>query len=365
MMRLPTISRSDGKLSFEVVLVCSAMLLLLFCFPQIVIQPVVAVVPEAAVGLEPVVELSKRLRPQVVDALLGNRTDLDHTGVAEHPKMLGDLRLVEVELAGDFSHRSGPLAQELDDEEAIWFGEGSKRVQFERIYVIKHMPVKAYATAPAVFSSFIVARRSKRAPPAADLRGETPEDRAESDPDANQQQHQDRDPCADQAPASKLKDPQGRIAERENESGHQDPPKLPAGAEPFAVVVQLGAGPELGAPPRAGDELDGEPDQDDRDGPGDRHHPNDVQADPEPIHGPHPSPDVPLGAGIIVVQLRGPLIDLEGLFRASLTLQGDPQVVERDLLGGFDLQCSPVRVLSLLPLLASDRYLASEEVGER
>src|SRR5205809_2322614 len=132
MMRLPTISRSDGKLSFEVVLVCSAMLLLLFCFPQIVIQPVVAVVPEAAVGLEPVVELAKRLWPQVVDALLGNRTDLDHTGVAEHPKVLGDLRLVEVELAGDFSYRSRSLAQELDDEEAIWFGEGSKRVHLPK-----------------------------------------------------------------------------------------------------------------------------------------------------------------------------------------------------------------------------------------
>src|SRR5439155_19704589 len=96
MMRLPTISRSDGKLSFEVVLVCSAMLLLLFCFPQIVIQPVVAAVPEAAVGVEPVVELAKRLWPQFVDALLGNRADLDHTGVDEHPQFVGDLRLVEV-----------------------------------------------------------------------------------------------------------------------------------------------------------------------------------------------------------------------------------------------------------------------------
>ena len=103
-----------------------------------------AVVPEAAVGLEPVVELAKRLRPQVVDTLLGNRTDLDHAGIAEHPKMLGDLRLVEAEPVGDFSHRSGPLAQELDDEEAIWFGEGSERVHLNEIYVIRHMPVKAY-----------------------------------------------------------------------------------------------------------------------------------------------------------------------------------------------------------------------------
>src|SRR5206468_5539750 len=144
MMRLPTISRSDGKLSFEAVLVCSAILLLLLRFPQIVVQAIVAVVPEAAVGLEPVVELAKRLRPQVVDTLLGNRTDLDHTGVAEHPKMLGDLRLVVVELAGDFSHRSGSLAQELDDEEAVWFGEGSKRVHRHKIYVHRHMLVKEY-----------------------------------------------------------------------------------------------------------------------------------------------------------------------------------------------------------------------------
>src|SRR5437899_9641297 len=128
MMRLARISLYDGKLSFEAVLVCSAILLLLVRFPQIVVQAIVTVVPEAAVGLEPVVELAKRLRPQVVDTLLGNRTDLDHAGIAEHPKMLGDLRLVEVELAGDFSHGSGPLAQERDDEEPVGFGERGQRI---------------------------------------------------------------------------------------------------------------------------------------------------------------------------------------------------------------------------------------------
>jgi len=62
-------------------------------------------------------------------ALLGARLDVDQAGVPEHAKMLGYLRLWKVEPLANLADRPRTGAQELDDSEAVWLGEG--REQFE------------------------------------------------------------------------------------------------------------------------------------------------------------------------------------------------------------------------------------------
>src|ERR671934_2361660 len=100
MMRLPTISTSEGKLSFEALLVVSAIFpLLLLNFSQVLVESVVSVVPELSIRFQPFIELAKGLRSQVVDPLVGDRMNLNHPGLGQHAQVLAHLRLVEMQLA--------------------------------------------------------------------------------------------------------------------------------------------------------------------------------------------------------------------------------------------------------------------------
>src|SRR5688572_11427553 len=125
-LRVMRISRSDGRLRVvsNFVLVTTFFLPLFLCFPLAdqVLQPIHPVAHPAPERLQPGVELVERLGPQLVDALLRDRANVDQTGVAEHAEVLRHLRLTQPEALGDLPYRSRPVAKELDDAEAVRFG---------------------------------------------------------------------------------------------------------------------------------------------------------------------------------------------------------------------------------------------------
>jgi hypothetical protein len=120
------------------------MLLLLFWFlvlhlVQLRFQAIESCAPDATVGLQPRVKLVEWLRAQLVDALLGNWMHLDEPGIAEHAEVLGHLRLTEPKPLGDFSHRTGPITQELDNVQSVRFGQSTQCRQHE-----VNIPQRAY-----------------------------------------------------------------------------------------------------------------------------------------------------------------------------------------------------------------------------
>jgi len=77
-------------------------------------------------------------------ALLGARLDVDQAGVPEHAKMLGYLRLLEVELLANLADRPRAGAQELDDAEAVWLGEGREQFEHGREYTLNGIYLSRY-----------------------------------------------------------------------------------------------------------------------------------------------------------------------------------------------------------------------------
>jgi hypothetical protein len=81
-------------------------------------------VPEAAVGVEPGVELGERLGAEAVPAALGVAADLDEAGVAEGAKVLGDGGLGEGKAVDEVADGSLAGAEEVEDAPAGGVGEG-------------------------------------------------------------------------------------------------------------------------------------------------------------------------------------------------------------------------------------------------
>src|SRR5258708_5788008 len=106
---------------------------------QVRFQAIESCAPDMAVGLQPRIKLAERLRTQLVDSLLGNGVYLDDPGIAEHAQMLGHLRLTEPKPLGDFSHRTGPITQELDNVQSVRLGQSPQRRQHA-----PNMPRQAY-----------------------------------------------------------------------------------------------------------------------------------------------------------------------------------------------------------------------------
>src|SRR6266540_2528895 len=129
--RVMRISRSDGRVSVVSYFVLVAMIFLPFflCLPLAdqVLQPIHPVGRHAPERLEPCVELVEWLRPQLVDPLLRDGTHVDQPGVAEHAEVLRHLRLTQSEALGDLPYRARSVAKELDDAEAVRFGQSRQR----------------------------------------------------------------------------------------------------------------------------------------------------------------------------------------------------------------------------------------------
>lgn len=82
-----------------------------------------ALIPQRSEVLEPLVEVAEWFGPQRIEALLRTRVDVHQTGVAQHAQVLRDLRLIELESCADRPDGLRSAAQELDDAEAVRFGE--------------------------------------------------------------------------------------------------------------------------------------------------------------------------------------------------------------------------------------------------
>src|SRR6266542_2943809 len=143
-LRVMRISRSDGKVS-----VVSCFVLVAMVFPQSflclpladqVVQPIHPIAHPAPEFLQPRVELVEGLRPQLIDALLRDRTHVDQPGVTQHAEVLRHLRLTQSEALGDLPYRARPVAEKLDDPETIRFGQGRQRGVHGVIYI----PVRIY-----------------------------------------------------------------------------------------------------------------------------------------------------------------------------------------------------------------------------
>ena len=100
-----------------------------------IVELIESLVPGAAVGLEPFVELLEGLGAEAVDALLRDRTSFDEPGVAQHAEVLRDLRLPKAEPVHDLPDRTRLAPEELDDLPAVGFRESAQRC-LHRPYIL-------------------------------------------------------------------------------------------------------------------------------------------------------------------------------------------------------------------------------------
>jgi hypothetical protein len=90
---------------------------------KVPLEAVESLIPESPVGLDPCIDLAKRLRPQPVEASLGIDADVDESRVAEHAEVLRDGRLAHRQPVHELAHGSLSVAQQVEDAAAVRFGE--------------------------------------------------------------------------------------------------------------------------------------------------------------------------------------------------------------------------------------------------
>ena len=79
--------------------------------------------PRGAVGRQPLVDFPQRLGPQPVHAALGVDPDVDEPRVPEHPQVLGDRGLADVQRRHELTDWSLVLPEEIEDAAAVGLGQ--------------------------------------------------------------------------------------------------------------------------------------------------------------------------------------------------------------------------------------------------
>ena len=82
---------------------------------EVLLQGIETVGPQPPVWRQPGVDLGQGLGAQLVPAALSVHADLNQTGLAQHPQVLGGARLTQTELLGEFANQAGPLQQQVED----------------------------------------------------------------------------------------------------------------------------------------------------------------------------------------------------------------------------------------------------------
>src|SRR5579872_604600 len=100
--------------------------------------------PEAAEGLDPGVQLLKRLRPEAIQPALRVHGRLHETGLSQHPQMLRDGRLRHAELALDLADRTMRREQEAQNGAAVWLGNDFKNRFHVFLYTSKGIFLSRY-----------------------------------------------------------------------------------------------------------------------------------------------------------------------------------------------------------------------------
>src|SRR5215207_7064310 len=90
---------------------------------QVSFEGVETVRPEAPVRLEPLIDLGQGLGSDAVDAALGVGADGDEAGVPQHPEVLGDSGLAQLQALPQLPHRALPRQQQIQDPPSGGLGE--------------------------------------------------------------------------------------------------------------------------------------------------------------------------------------------------------------------------------------------------
>ena len=93
---------------------------------QIVVEPIEALVEEAAVVFEPIVDVLERPRLDAARPPLRLAAARDQAGALQHLEMLGDRRQAHGEGLGQFRHRGLAQRQPRQDGAAGGIGEGGE-----------------------------------------------------------------------------------------------------------------------------------------------------------------------------------------------------------------------------------------------
>jgi hypothetical protein len=89
-------------------------------------QSIAVSCPEGAIGSQPVVERPKWFGAYPVQAALGVSSGLDESGFSEHPKMLRDGRLTEVQVIDDVPDGSLSVTKQVEDRPAAGLAQDIK-----------------------------------------------------------------------------------------------------------------------------------------------------------------------------------------------------------------------------------------------
>jgi len=95
---------------------------------EVVVQPVEPLAQHELVLGGPIVERSQARGIQPVQSTTSHRTTLDETGLAEDSKMLGDLRLRDIEIVNDRPDRHLSSDQYVEDLATVGVGNGVEDV---------------------------------------------------------------------------------------------------------------------------------------------------------------------------------------------------------------------------------------------
>jgi hypothetical protein len=90
------------------------------------VQALEVALPEAAIAIEPGLELLERRGSQRIDSTLRVDADIDEAGVAQNTQVLGYLRLAETETINEVANGAWSVQQQLNDVKPIGLGQGSK-----------------------------------------------------------------------------------------------------------------------------------------------------------------------------------------------------------------------------------------------
>jgi hypothetical protein len=82
--------------------------------------------PDPAIPLDPSLELLQRRWAQGIDSALRGDPNVHQPGLAEHAKMLRDLRLGNAEAVDQVADGARAVKQQFDDLETVWLGQGSE-----------------------------------------------------------------------------------------------------------------------------------------------------------------------------------------------------------------------------------------------
>src|SRR5262245_37288027 len=122
--RVSTISRSEGNVSVIALFLASTSLLLCLQLGQVLVEAVKALLPEAAVALQPVHPVLPRRRFQPARPPLRLAAALDQPRPLQHLEMLRHRGAADLERLGELADRRLPQRQPREDGAPGGIGEG-------------------------------------------------------------------------------------------------------------------------------------------------------------------------------------------------------------------------------------------------